>query len=91
MNVRNHLILHGQASDYNESELSHAAKLQASVPDKSILLMDKLYHSAKLLIDIESHGHQRFRITPARKVIKYTKKQKYAANVPYVERDFSST
>lgn len=90
MNVRNHLILHAQASEYNESELSHAAKLQASVPDNSILLMDKLYHSAKLLIGIENQGHRRFWVTPVRKDLKYTMKQKYAANDAYVERDLSS-
>ncbi|MEP3351450.1 MAG: IS4 family transposase [Marinomonas sp.] len=90
MNVRNHLILHAQASQYNESELSHADKLQSNVPNKSVLLMDKLYHSAKLLIDIEAQGHQRFWVTPIRKDLKYTVKQKYAANDAYVERDLSS-
>ena len=52
--------------------------------------MDKLYHSAKLLIGIENQGHRRFWVTPVRKDLKYTMKQKYAANDAYVERDLSS-
>jgi hypothetical protein len=90
MNVRNHLILDAQASKFNEPELSHAAKLVSKVSDNSILLMDKLYHSAKLLIDIENNGQKRFWVTPIKKNLKYTVKQKYASNDAYVERDLSS-
>lgn len=90
MNVRSHIILRASAGKYRESELSQATQMIQSVPENSILLMDKLYHSAKLLIDIETNADNRFWLTPIRKDLKYEVVEKYSSNDQLVERDLSS-
>ena len=90
MNVRSHIILRAEAGEYKESELSQATKMLDNVPDNSVLMMDKLYHSAKLLLDIENNGNNRFWVTPIRKDLKYTVTKSYTRNDQLVERDLSS-
>ena len=90
MNVRSHIILRAVAGKYKDSELFQTTQMLNDVPDNSVLLMDKLYHSAKLLIDLESNGHKRFWVTPVRKDLKYEVMHKYARNDQLVERDLSS-
>lgn len=90
MNVRSHIILRAVAGQYTESELYQASQMLEYVPDNSVLLMDKLYHSAKLLLELESCGDNRFWVTPLRKDIKYDVLEVYASNDHLVERDLSS-
>jgi hypothetical protein len=90
MNVRSHIILRAQAGKYRESELYQTTKMLDSVPDNSVLLMDKLYHCAKLLLELETKGNNRFWVTPIRKDLKYEMKHSYAKNDYLVERDLSS-
>lgn len=90
MNVRNHIILQAKAGKFRDSELSQATSMLDDVPDNSVLLMDKLYHCAKLLIDIQSNGQNRYWVTPLKKNLKYTVVQKYTRQDEWVERDLSS-
>ncbi|MCW8107100.1 IS4 family transposase [Alteromonas ponticola] len=90
MNVRSHIILRAEAGKYRDSELYQTTKMLESVPDNSVLLMDKLYHSAKLLPELETNGQNRFWVTPVRKDIKYTVTHTFTSNDQLVERDLSS-
>lgn len=90
MNVRSHIILRAEAGKYRESELFQTTKMLEAVPDNSVLLMDKLYHCAKLLLELENKGNNRFWVTPIRKDLKYEVTHSYADNDHLVERDLSS-
>jgi hypothetical protein len=90
MNVRSHIVLRAEAGEYRESELFQTTKMLESVPDNSVLLMDKLYHCAKLLLELENKGNSRFWVTPIRKDLKYGVTHSYADNDHLVERDLSS-
>ena len=90
MNVRSHIILRAEAGKYRESELFQTTKMLETIPDKSVLLMDKLYHCAKLLLELENKGNSRFWVTPIRKDLKYEVTHSYADNDHLIERDLSS-
>ena len=90
MNVRSHIILRARAGAYRESELAQAQQMLDDVPSHSILLMDKLFHCAKLLMSIENGRDNRFWLTPIRKDLKYDVVDKYSSNDWLVERDLSS-
>jgi len=90
MNIRSHMILRAVAGKYRDSELSQTTQMLDSVPNNSVLLMDKLYHSAPWLLALEQLGDNRFWVTPIRKDLKYTVVHHYARNDQWVERDLSS-
>ena len=90
MNVRSHIILRAVAGKYRDSELRQTMQMLDSVPDNSVLLMDKLYHCAKLLIELETKGEKRFWLTPIKKDLKYKVTQQYTRTDQLVERDLSS-
>lgn len=90
MNVRSHIILRAVAGKYTDSELFQTTQMLESVPDNSVLIMDKLYHCAKLLLELENKGHKRFWLTPIRKDLKYEVTHTYTACDQLVERDLSS-
>jgi hypothetical protein len=90
MNVRSHIIVRAVAGKYTESEQYQTMQMLNDVPDNSVLLMDKLYHSAKLLLELESTGTNRFWVTPLRKDIKYDVVESYTDNDQWVERNLSS-
>jgi len=89
-NVRSHIILRAVAGKYKDSELFQTMQMLENVPDNSVLLMDKLYHCAKLLIELESNGNKRFWVTPVRKDLKYNVTHQYTPTDQLVERDLSS-
>lgn len=90
MNVRSHIILRAVAGPYADSELYQTSQMLESVPNNSVLLMDKLYHSAKLLLELENTGQHRYWVTPIRKDLKYIVTEEYASDDQLVERDLSS-
>ena len=49
-------IMRAVAGKYKDSELYQTKKMLDNVPDNSVLLMDKRYHCAKLLIELENNG-----------------------------------
>lgn len=90
MNTRTQLILKAGISEFKTGEITVASQLIDSVPNKSILLMDKLYHSAELLHHIEQTGEERYWMTPLRKDIKWSVVEQYGENDMLVERSLSS-
>lgn len=90
MNVRTHLVVRAAVGKYREGEITQASQLIDNVPDRSVLLMDTLYHSAELLHHIETTGEQRYWVTPLKKDINYRMLEQYADGSMLVERDICS-
>ncbi|MGR5269960.1 IS4 family transposase [Vibrio astriarenae] len=90
MNLRNQLMVRAAVGGFKDSEITMASQMLDVVPDKSVLIMDKLYHSAELLTHLENNGKERYWMAPMRKDIKYSVKETYAENDLWVERELSS-
>lgn len=90
MNLRNHLMVRAAIGKYKESEITLASQMLDAVPDKSVLIMDQLYHSAELLHHMESCGQERYWMAPMKMDINYKVKETYADNDVWVERSLSS-
>jgi len=90
MNVRSHIISRAAIGPFKTGELTVASQLLDNVPPKSVLLLDRLYHSAELLHHFESLGEERYWVTRLKSTIKYRKLEKYGENDFLVERDLSA-
>ena len=90
MNVRTHLIKRAALSPFKTGEITVASQLVDNVPAKSVLLMDRLYHSAELLHHIETQGEERYWVTPLKSTIKYKVIKSYSDNDFLVERELSA-
>ena len=86
MNIRSHLMVKAAIGGYRSSEITMASQLVDAVPSQSVIIMDKLYHSAELLHHIESSVEQRHWLTPLKNDIKYQVLECYADNDWLVER-----
>lgn len=90
MNVRSHIISRASIGPFKLGELTVASQLLDNVPPRSVLLLDRLYHSAELLHYFENLGEERYWVTRLKSTIKYRKLEKYGENDFLVERDISS-
>lgn len=86
MNVRSHIMVKAAVGGYRSSEITMASQLVDAVPNQSVIIMDKLYHSAELLSHIESTGEQRHWLTPLKEDINYRVLESYSENDWLVER-----
>jgi hypothetical protein len=90
MNVRSHIISRVSIGPFKTGELTVASQLLDNVPPKSVLLLDRLYHSAELLHYFENLGEERYWVTRLKSTIKYRQLEKYGDNDFLVERDLSA-
>jgi len=90
MNVRSHIISRASIGPFKLGELTVASQLLDNVPPRSVLLLDRLYHSAELLHYFENLGEERYWVTRLKSTIKYRKLEKYGENDFLVERDISA-
>lgn len=86
MNVRSHIMIKAAVGGYRSSEITMASQLVDAVPNQSVIIMDKLYHSAELLNHIESTGEQRHWLTPLKENVNYQVLKSYSENDWLVER-----
>ncbi|MCG7551792.1 IS4 family transposase [Pseudoalteromonas sp. Of7M-16] len=75
MNARTQIILNAGLCEFKKGEITIASQLVDNLPNTSVVLMDKLYHSAELLHHIEMLGSDRFWVTPLRTDIKWQRVQ----------------
>jgi hypothetical protein len=71
MALRSHLLLAARFAPYHTSERPLARELWASVPDDSLVIVDRNFMFAKDLIPLERGGINRHWLTRARKTQKY--------------------
>jgi len=67
MALRSHLLLAARFGPYGISERKHARDLWASVPDDSLVIVDRNFMYAKDLVPLEANGRNRHWLTRARK------------------------
>jgi hypothetical protein len=67
MALRSHLLLAARFGPYLVSERQHARDLWSSVPDDSLVIVDRNFMFAKDLLPLESGGARRHWLTRARK------------------------
>lgn len=66
MALRSHLLLAVRFGPYNVSERKHARDLWPSVPDDSLVVVDRGFMYAKDLVPLEANGRNRHWLTRAR-------------------------
>ena len=71
MALRSHLLLGARFASYRTSERQLARDLWASVPDDSLVIVDRNFMFAKDLVPLERGGTNRHWLTRARKLQKY--------------------
>lgn len=67
MALRSHLLLAARFGPYGVSERKHARDLWPSVPDHSLVIVDRGFMYAKDLVPLEARGKNRHWLTRARK------------------------
>ena len=71
MALRSHLLLAVRFGPYNVSERKHARDLWPSVPDDSLVIVDRGFMYAKDLVPLQASGTNRHWLTRARKTNKW--------------------
>lgn len=66
MAVRSHLLAAATFGPYTLDERTYARSLWSSVPDQSLVLVDRLYLQADVLVPLMTRGHDRHWITRAK-------------------------
>lgn len=79
MNLNSHVLLDAVTGPYRSSETRLAQTLLKALPDNSITLFDKLFHSADLLLTLNRSGENRHWLLPARKDIVSEVQESYGA------------
>ena len=72
MAVRSHLLAAAHLSPFDESELAGAKQLWDSVPDNSLVIVDKLYHTAQVVLGIQRAGAGRHWLARVKKNARWT-------------------
>jgi hypothetical protein len=67
MALRSHLLLAARFGPYQVGEREHARDLWPSVPDDSLVIVDRNFMFAKDLVPLQSGGSRRYWLTRARK------------------------
>jgi hypothetical protein len=87
MALRSHLLAAATFGPYATNERVYARSLLASVPDRSLLLVDRLYLQADILLPLTAGGSQRHWMTRAKSTSKYRVVKRLGAGDDLVEFD----
>ncbi|HUQ04208.1 MAG TPA: IS4 family transposase [Kofleriaceae bacterium] len=85
MALRSHLLMGAAFGPYATDERAYARPLLDSVPDHSLLLVDRLYLQADVLIPLAMNGHERHWMSRAKSTTKYTVMKRLGAGDNLVE------
>lgn len=90
MAVRSHLIAAAHFTPYATSELSCAQELWEEIPDRSLVILDRLYLSAKILLGIQEGGSERHWLVRTKTTTKWTVLESFGRFDKLVELKVSS-
>ncbi len=90
MALRSHVLAGARFGPYGTDERVYAAALWPLVPDRSVVLVDRLFLAAKTLLGIERGGTERHWVTRARSTSKWTRTKRLGAGDELVEMTVSS-
>jgi hypothetical protein len=72
MAVRSHLLLAASFGPYGIDERVYASQLWSSIPDNSLVLLDRAYLQADVLVPLTTEGRNRHWLTRAKSTSKWT-------------------
>lgn len=90
MALRSHLLAGARFGAYGTDERSYAAELWPLVPDRSLVIVDRLFLAAKTLLGIERGGAERHWLTRARSTSKWVRVKRVAPGDELIEMTVSS-
>lgn len=90
MALRSHLLVAARLGPYKKSESAYARELWDSVPDDSLIAVDRLFLAAGTLIPLSSKGKNRHWLTRAKKNTRYRVIEKLGRGDEIVEMDVSA-
>lgn len=88
MALRSHLLASVAYGPYKNGEYTYAAQLWESIPDDSLILVDKNFLSAALLLSLQSQGDRHW-LLPAKSSTKWRRIKKLGEDDELVEMDVS--
>jgi len=89
MAVRSHLLAAAELGPYATSEHALCEELWASVPDDSLALVDRAFLAAKVLLGLQSQGHNRHWLVRAKSNSKWKELDSFGPNDKLVEMQVS--
>jgi len=89
MALRSHILVGARFGPYGTDERTYASELWNLIPAQSLTVLDRNYLNAKTLIGIERMGGERYWLTRATKVSKWTRLKKLASGDELVEMTVS--
>jgi hypothetical protein len=90
MALRSHVLAGARFGAYGTDERVYAAELWPLVPDRSVVLVDRLFLAAKTLLGIERGGTERHWLTRARVTSKWKRVKRLGPGDELVEMTVSS-
>jgi hypothetical protein len=90
MALRSHLLAAASFGPYNVDERSYAASMWDTVPDHSLVLFDRHYLQAGILVPLTIRGKERHWLTRAKSNTKYTLIRRLGVGDELVEFEVSS-
>lgn len=90
MALRSHLIANAAFGPYKDGEYTYAAQLWDTVPDDGLILLDKNFLSASLLLCIQQQGKNRHWLLPAKSKTTWRRLKQLGPGDDLVEMDVSS-
>lgn len=89
MALRSHLLAGARFGAYGTDERTYAAELWPLVPDRSLVIVDRLFLAAKTLLGIERGGAERHWLTRARSTSKWVRVKRIAPGDELIEMTVS--
>lgn len=89
MALRSHLLAAAVFGPYSPGEASYATGLWDAVPDRSLVLLDRLYLQANVLVPLARAGHERHWMTRAKSTTKFRVIRRLARGDELVELEVS--
>lgn len=90
MALRSHLLAAASFGPYGVDERSYAASLWTTVPNHSLVLLDRHYLQASILVPLTTHGSGRHWLTRAKSTTRYTPIRRLGPGDELVEFEVSS-
>ena len=90
MALRTHVLADASFGPYGVDERTYASSLWNTVPDRALVLLDRHYLQASVLVPLMAHGSERHWLTRAKSNTQYTQIRRLGAGDELVEFKVSS-
>lgn len=90
MTLRTHLLAAARFGPYDRSETTYARSFWPQVPDESLVIVDRNFFDAKVLIPLNSHGVSRHWLVPAKRNFRWRVLRRLGPGDDLVEMNVST-